>query len=304
IASEYMKLGFDVMMGGGKEYFDGRKREDKRNILGDFIKADFQVVHDKTAMNKTVAGKPILGIFYDDGLPFTLDQQSDSKLTKTIPTLAEMTKKSISLMKENGNGFVLQVEGGKVDWAAHANDASALLYDQMAFEEAVSVAVNFAKQRKDTLVIITTDHGNSNPGLIKHNNVDKMFDTMQTAKHTNEWILNGINKTDSVSSIIERINFAQGITLKKEEAQKILEQYQSLENGGIYNPYKLPYKLLADIQKKYTSIYWSGTNHSADYVELAMFGAGSEALPAFVKNIDLHHYMLAAAGVQKQVSAS
>jgi alkaline phosphatase len=66
-------------------------------------------------------------------------------------------------MSQNPNGFVLQVEGGKVDWGSHANDIAASLYDQIAFDEAIAVAIAFAEKRDDTLVIVTTDHGNSNP---------------------------------------------------------------------------------------------------------------------------------------------
>ncbi|WP_205903374.1 alkaline phosphatase, partial [Pseudomonas viridiflava] len=87
------------------------------------------------------------------------------ELIKNTPTLAEMTVKAIELMKNNKAGFALQVEGGKVDWAAHANDLSGLIFDQLAFDEAVGKVIEFAEKDGETLVIFTTDHGNSNPGL-------------------------------------------------------------------------------------------------------------------------------------------
>ena len=304
IASDYLKLKFDVMMGGGQEYFDGKKRADKKDIFSDFTADGFQVVRVKEDMEKVTPGKPLLGVFSEDGLPYSVDMQSEPELAAKIPTLAEMTRKAISQMEGNSEGFVLQVEGGKVDWAAHANDASALIYDQIAFDEAVTVAIDFARGRNDTLVVITTDHGNSNPGLIKSHGVDAKFDLMQGAKYSNEWVLQGIRKTDTPSHLIERLNFAQGITVSKEEAKTILQHYESLENDGLYNDYKLPYKELAIIQQNYTSIGWSGMDHSADYVELAMFGAGSEALPMFVKNSDLHNFMLEAAGMPESVWVS
>ncbi len=297
IADKYMELRFDVMMGGGIEYFDGTKREDKKNILGDFKNEGFNVVHTKPEMELVEPGKPTLGVYWEDGLPYTLDQRSDKELMNKIPTLADMTTKAISLMKDNSNGFVLQVEAGKVDWAAHANDAGALLYDQLAFDQAVEVAMGFAENRNDTLVIITTDHGNANPGLIKCDKVNKKFDLMQNYRHTNEWVLNNIKKTDNPSSVIERINYAQGYTITEDEAKTILEAYASFDNDQLYNAYKLPFHQLSQIQENYISVYWAGTNHSADYVELAMYGVETEALPPFVKNTDLHNYMLQAAGV-------
>jgi alkaline phosphatase len=295
IASKYLELKFDVMMGGGLEYFNGKKREDKKNILEDFKAAGFQLVQNKSEMNAATSAKPVMGIFHEDGLPYSLDQQSNAQLQKQIPTLAEMAGKAISIMKDNPQGFVLQIEGGKVDWAAHANDTAALIYDQIAFDEAVATALDFAEGRDDTLVIITSDHGNSNPGLIKCKAVDQKFDTFQKAGQTNEWILHGIVKTDKPSRIIERINHAQGITITEDEAKEILSHYASLENDGLYNAYKLPFRKLAEIQNKYTAVGWSGMNHSADFVELGIFGPHSEALPPFVKNFELHNFMLEAA---------
>ncbi len=297
IADEYLRLRFDVMMGGGQEYFDGKKRQDKKNIFGNFKTAGFNVVRTKSEMELVTPGNPTLGVFGEGGLPYTLDQNADADAKKKVPTLAAMTQKAIDLMKNNANGFVLQVEGGKVDWAAHANDAAALIYDQLAFDKALEVAVKFAEERDDTLVIFTSDHGNANPGLIKSHDVDKNFDLMQTVKYSNEWILNNIKKKDSPADVIERINYAQGYTIKKDEAKSLLADYNSLDNDGLYNAYHLPYRKFAQIQENYLSIYWAGMNHSADFVQLGMFGVETNALMPLIKNYNLHNYMLQAAGV-------
>lgn len=297
IASLYLSLRFDVMMGGGAEYFSKEKRKDGKDLFAEFASQGFSVARNKTEMESAKTDKPLLGVFHEDGLPFTLDQKSDATLTATIPTLAEMAKRAIQQLSQNPNGFVMQIEGGKVDWGAHANDTGALLYDQIAFDEAIAVAIAFAEKRDDTLVVITTDHGNANPGLIGSHNGDTKFDSIQHFKHTNEWILNGISKNDTPSVVIDRINEAQGYAITNDEAREILTHYADLDNGGIYNAYKLPYKRLAQIQQNYTSIGWSGMDHSADFVELAMYGPGSELLNPMVKNFELHNLMLQATGV-------
>ena len=297
IAELYLTHRFDVMMGGGIEFFSKEKRKDGKDMFADFASQGFNVVRNKAEMESAKTDKPLLGVFYEDGLPYTLDQKSDSKLMETIPTLADMTKKAIAQLSKNPNGFVMQIEGGKVDWGAHANDVGALLYDQIAFDEAIAVAIAFAGQRNDTLVVITTDHGNANPGLIKSKDVDKSFDRIQQFKHTNEWILNKITKNDAPSAVVERIQEAQGYAITNDEAREILTHYADLDNDGIYNAYKLPFKRLAQIQQTYTSVGWSGMDHSADFVELAMYGPGSELLNPMVKNIELHNLMLHAAGV-------
>ena len=303
IAELYLQLRFDVMMGGGTEFFSRDKRKDGKDLFSDFASGGYTVVQTKDQMNAAGDDKPLLGVFHEDGLPYTLDQKQDSGLMDKIPTLAEMTQKAIDHLAKNPDGFALQVEGGKVDWAAHANDASALIYDQIAFDEAVAVAVSFAEKRDDTLVIITTDHGNANPGLIKSKNVDSKFDLLQNFKHTNEWILRNIRKSDSAPRLIEQINFAQGYVISDAEAREILAHYADLDNDGIYNDYKLPFRQLAQIQQNYTSIGWSGMDHSADFVELTMFGQGSELLNPFVKNTELHNLMLQAAGMEMLVTS-
>ena len=158
IAKKYLQLQFDVMMGGNNIFFHQNHREDKKDLYKDFVNNGFSVVRNKTEMQNAPKSKPLLGVFDEESLPYSLDFKSDTKLHNR-PTLAEMTAKAIEQMKDHKNGFVLQVEGGKVDWAAHANDIGALLFDQLAFDEAVGIAIDFAKKDKNTLVVITSDHG-------------------------------------------------------------------------------------------------------------------------------------------------
>ena len=94
------------------------------------------------------------------------------------------------------------------------------------------------------------------------------------------------------SQIIERIEVAQGIVIKPEDALTILSNYYLLGEDGIYNARKLPFQKLAQIQTPFTSVGWAGMVHTAEYVELALFGPGSELLNPFVKNTDLHNFML------------
>lgn len=294
IASLYLPLEFDVMMGGGFEYFSESKRKDGKDLISEFRNKGYQVALTNSEMKQASTGKPLLGVFYEGGLPYSLDHLSDKNLMDKIPTLAAMTQKAIDLMSTNPNGFVLQIEGGKVDWAAHSNDAAGLIYDQIAFDDAIKVAIDFAEKDKDTLVVITTDHGNSNPGLMNSKHVNQKFESLLNFKHTNDWILYGINKDFSANQVIQRIYEAQQITITEPEAQSLLEDYITQNNNGIYNAYKLPFRKFAQIQQNYTSIGWSGMDHSADFVELAMFGPGSTALKPFVRNMELHSFMLEA----------
>lgn len=299
IAEQYLGLKFDVMLGGGREFFDKTKRKDGRDLLAEYEQAGYGVLLDRAALLglDALPAKPLLGVFADNALPYALDAAQDAELQKGVPSLAEMTKAAINRLRKNKNGFVLQVEGGKVDWAAHANDTAGLLYDQLAFDEAVREVLSFAQADQETLVIITTDHGNANPGLFS----DRHFDRIQHFKHTNDWILNGIDAHTTPAQLIERVEAAQGYAIRKEESETLLSFYRQRDESGLYNPAKLPFKPLGVIQSAYTGVGWAGTDHSADYVELTMLGPGSELLKPFVKNDELHDLMLLATAVASRL---
>ena len=86
-----------------------------------------------------------------------------------------MTKKSIQLLdKGNKKGFFLQVEGASIDKQDHAADACGQIGETVDLDEAVKVALDFAKKDKHTTVIVTADHahtsqiieaGSTSPGL-------------------------------------------------------------------------------------------------------------------------------------------
>src|SRR5690606_26342906 len=161
IAEEYLRIGYDVLLGGGSKYFDEEYRKDKENLFDKYKAKGYYVAKSKNELNQFSNDKKILGVFDLDALPYAIDKKQSVKAMKEIPSLAEMTKVAIDAMKHNEKGFVLQVESGKVDWAAHANDISALIHEQLQFDEAIAVAIDFAEKDEETLVIITTDHGNA-----------------------------------------------------------------------------------------------------------------------------------------------
>ncbi len=301
IAQKYLDQRFDVIMGSGARYFTADSRNDGRDMFDAFAKAGYSIAKNRKELKALDTTKPVLGIFGDNALPYAIDREHESELAAEFPTLAEMTETAINSMKDNAQGFVLMVEAGKVDWAAHANDVAGLLYDQIEFDQAVKTAMEFAEQDGETLVIITTDHGNANPGLIYGSDANEHFDTIMNYKHSNEWILNDFDASSSLNYIKERMAGSTNVSLTDDQAKVILDHYRGLKQTyGTYNPSNLPYKLLGDYQEEYNSIGWISTYHSADYVELAMYGPGSDLLKPFVKNTDLHYLMLQAAEVENK----
>lgn len=302
IAEMYAEFGFDVMMGGGDEFFNPEKRKDKKDVYAAYKAKGYQILKDDSDLKNSDRNRPILGVFSTGALPYSIDRKNTTE-QKNTPTLAELAKAAIDHMKDHKEGFVLQVEAGKVDWAAHANDISALIHEQLAFDEAIKTVMDFAIKDGNTLVIITTDHGNANPGTIYGADATKNFNSIADYKFTNEYLLNNIHDDFNIQQVKDWIFVNNHFSLSDDEANHLLNFYKGLEKDeeGLYNYKKLPYKAFSDIQKKHNNVGWISMDHSGDYVELAMYGPGSELLKPFVKNTDLHYLMLKAAEVENKL---
>lgn len=164
IAAQYLERRVDILLGGGKQFFDEKKRLDKQDLKAAYRRAGYTVVETRNELKTAPKTSRLLGIFTDSHLPYTVDHQRDAKLRERVPTLAEMTAAALERLA-GARHFILQIEGGRVDHAAHSSCAAGAIMDQIALDEAIDLVVAFTKEHPDTLVILTTDHGNSNPGL-------------------------------------------------------------------------------------------------------------------------------------------
>ncbi|WCJ60594.1 alkaline phosphatase [Fontisphaera persica] len=164
IAAQYLERRIDILLGGGKQFFEQKKRLDKRDLKAEYRQAGYSVVETRDELKAAPKTGRLLGIFTDSHLPYTVDHQRDAKLRERVPTLAEMTAAALERLA-NARNFILQIEGGRVDHAAHSSCAAGAIRDQIALDEAIDLVVAFVKEHPDTLVVMTTDHGNSNPGL-------------------------------------------------------------------------------------------------------------------------------------------
>ncbi|MCX7843352.1 MAG: alkaline phosphatase [Clostridia bacterium] len=156
IAMEMANSTFDFFGGGGLISPKG-KNNDQPDVVETAKKNGFKVVNTKEeilALNKdsgrVIAMNPVVD--KDKALPYEIDR-TDASLS-----LADFTRKAIEVL-DNKNGFFLMVEGGKIDWACHANDAATAVNDTLAFEKAVNEAIFFYhKHPKETLIVVTGDH--------------------------------------------------------------------------------------------------------------------------------------------------
>lgn len=160
IAIQLAQSGFDFFGGGGLKD-PTNKKNNSVNYQGnaiDIIKsAGYRIIQDKGEFNNLKKGDKkviVINPWLQDAKaePYSIDQTSNDI------SLAELTAKAVELL-ENRKGFFIMVEGGKIDWACHANDAVAAIIDTLAFDDAIKVAYDFyLKHPKDTLIVVTGDH--------------------------------------------------------------------------------------------------------------------------------------------------
>ena len=164
IAVKYLAQKVDVLLGGGRPFFSPNARKDKRDLRADFKTAGYTVVLNAAELEKAPLDTKLLGTFAEGHLPYMIDHRADAKLTASTPTLVQMTRAALARLERHEH-FILQVEGARVDHAAHNSDAAAAIHDQIALDEALEACLEFQRRHPDTLVVVTTDHANSNLGL-------------------------------------------------------------------------------------------------------------------------------------------
>ncbi|MDD4835745.1 MAG: alkaline phosphatase, partial [Dethiosulfovibrio sp.] len=155
IAVQIPKSGFHYFAGGGFVRPRGLKG-DRPDVVGIIERGGYRYVRSLEGLGAltkedlpVVAVNPILT--GGASMAFDIDRREGG------PSLAEFTAKGIEIL-DGPEGFFLMVEGGKIDWACHANDGATAILDTLAFDQAVQVALEFQRARPNTLVVVTGDH--------------------------------------------------------------------------------------------------------------------------------------------------
>ena len=163
ISLQMMESKVMTILGGGRHFFLpedlGGKRSDGLNLL-EQMESSRMVMTEKKELDSfdhSDLGK-VVGLFADEALRDK--EKSENHVFE--PSSSEMLNFAINRSEkfnENGcKGFFIMLEGSQVDWAGHANDLNYLKREMQDFDEAVELALDYATQNPDTLVIATADH--------------------------------------------------------------------------------------------------------------------------------------------------
>jgi alkaline phosphatase len=212
----------------------------------------------------------------------------------TEPSLAEMTAKALAVLSKREQGFFLMVEGGRIDHAAHHYDIGSVIFDTLAFDEAVKIAYDFQKANPDTLLIITADHETGGLVVLPYTPTSKEYEgiNLETISKIKASYLRRnkeLGDNPSPEKIEEVMKKYYDIDLAEEQVRVIQENplkrldprhFSQYGNAGI-----------AFVLRLHHRIGWATDSHTATPLFLWGIGPGSEKIRGWRHNTELFRIM-------------
>ncbi|MDR2446591.1 MAG: alkaline phosphatase [Treponema sp.] len=316
IAVQMVQSGFEYFAGGGLLQPTG-KNKDQPDVIQMAKAQGYTYVNSGVAFNalKPGVGKTIAinATLQDAGsLPYELDRKAGDI------SLADYTRKGIELL-DNPNGFFLMVEGGKIDWACHANDAGAAISDVLALDNAIKVAVSFAESHpQETLIVVTGDHETGGMTIgFAGTQYDTFFDKVALQKISfvafNDEVLTPYKKNTpkaqaKLSDLIPAIQQSFGLDYTKlsafqkeqlefafqrsmaNEIERPVAEDQFLLYGG-YEPLTVK---ITQIMNQTAGIGWTSYAHTGVPVPTFATGAHQELFYGYYDNTDIFRKLASA----------
>jgi alkaline phosphatase len=322
IGQQLTKSNFDYFAGGGvrwNKYDDEGKTEDINLFLNAAANKGYTYINTKAAFDALTpaSGKIIATLkqFYTNvstnsaALPYVIDLDEQTSDNNKI-TLSEFTEKGIELLN-NEKGFFMMVEGGKIDWACHANDVVTSAHNTIEFDKAIAKALKFYnKHREETLIIITGDHecggltiGYANTGystafeLLNHqttsyeiftgivkswNPATKTFASALADVKTTFGLGNATISPDLKLSTYEQglLEEAFNLSMKKINMSKA----EKKRKYGGYDPFTVT---VTHILNNKAGIDWTSHKHTASPVPVFALGQGMYEFSGYYDNTDI-----------------
>lgn len=242
-------------------------------------------------------------------IPYAIDRK------KGDMTLAEITRAGINfLSKDTSKGFFLMVEGGKIDWACHSNDAATVFNEVQDLDEAIKVAYEFYEQHPDeTLIVVTADHETG--GLALGTGPYELNLQALKAQKQSEGgftkIINNLRKKykNQVSwetiqqALKEHFGFWDSIKLNEKQEASLKAVYdKSFSNQPVAlekSEYQQDEPLAAEAKRilnKIALVGWTSGGHSAGFVPVFAIGANAQLFQGRMNNIEIPERIAEAAG--------
>ena len=290
-------------------------RNDETNGVEEAEAQGYVVVSDSASLDQAAThASKLLGLFSASHLPYVVDRRRMN--LSSVPTVAEMTSAALEVLARRDEGFFLFVEGGRIDYAGHANDAGSMLHEILDFDDAVGKGLEFQRVHPGTLVLVTADHGTGGfsftygdfgpteeleleSGIVyqpDHTYPGKeplvmLFE--QTASYP--YIVNGAG-TDP-EKLVELVREHTGLEMTMQEANETLVRD---ENGLAWpidfrpfytEPEDNATALLGRALSRHTYVVWSTGGHTTELVPTYGRGPGADKLRGVYPNTHLYSVM-------------
>ena len=151
IAAQMVQQGIDVILGGGRRFFENGSITNGSSAL-EYLKKRYTFVDSAEAFRALdLEGvEHLAGLFAPDGMP---------PFSERSPTLPEMTDAALQILDRDPDGFFLMVEGSQPDWRAHDRDSIAkVAAEVLDLDRAVGVGLAYQRNHPRTLIVVTADH--------------------------------------------------------------------------------------------------------------------------------------------------
>ena len=212
-------------------------------------------------------------------VPYAIDRTVDDL------TLAQITRGGIDFLskKSKKDGFFMMVEGGKIDYAAHRDDAATVIHEVLDFNAAIAEAYEFYKKHKDeTLIIVTADHETGGivlgySGEYKLNL--KVLESQKVSVDNLVAMLESLNET-TWGEVTRMVKENVGVEPRdKHNAEESVKMTNKLAT-------KIAYDAIYDLDRK-ALISWASGNHSGTFVPLFAIGEEADEFNGVIDNTDI-----------------
>lgn len=320
----YYNIGADLYAAGfdfyaGSDFMEPDNKEDKsaKNLYKMADEYGYSIARGYNDYTKKSAKADKMILFQSEeasskdrsAIPYAIDR------TEKDLSLEEITRSAIDfLSKDLSKGFFLMVEGGKIDWACHSNDAATAFREVQDLDKAIRQAYEFYKQHPDeTLIVVTADHetGGIVLGTGEYRLNLKALDNQKMSESGFTKVLNALRKKyknnvpwESVKTALkENFGFWDEIKLSEEQEKRLVNVYENTLKGQNAKMEKSEYardEALAAEAKRIVSeialIGWTSGGHSAGYVPVFAIGAGAENFSGRLDNTQIPALIAKSAG--------
>lgn len=285
---------FDFFGGGGFHKADSLP---DKNLYTLAENAGYHVIRETinpdtlTVEEKLMLVNPVLGS--DSEMPYAIDRNYEGGYS-----LAQITKAGIQHLM-NDDGFFMMVEGGKIDWASHENDAATIVHEMIDFDFAVQQALNFYLEHPDEcLIIVTSDH---ETGGLSLGNAASGYDTdfaLLKKQQMSYYRSRKISTEKSVDkSMIEDIFGIDDLSDWELSMLAIAKHPQDNPDYhmdyGAYHPYL---KTCNNILNLRSGVGFTNWNHTAEPVPVYAIGNNQSLFSGSYDNTDIPKKIMEACG--------